>query len=152
MRCNLLQLGIIAGLVNSLMIGCKPDANEAKGQPNQAAAKAADISLDALRAEVEAAGKLVISKELDEAQARKALDTAFKHVAYHPEETEIRKYAPGQGISNITISRRAEDAGGIWVLIERIDPATRGGLNIRVDEKTGQVGTIKHWGEAMPPE
>ena len=51
------------------------------------------------------------------------------------------------GFTHITVSRRTDDAGAIWVLIESVDEARRGGLNVRVDSAKWEATMIDHWGK-----
>jgi hypothetical protein len=102
--------------------------------------------LRAMKLVVDMNGNSRAAKEFTPQQAASAVGAAMKHL-----EAILagRKgvFVPPWGFTHLTISRNASDAGGVWVLIESVEPQHSGGMNIRVDGKTWAVTKVDVWGQ-----
>jgi beta-lactamase regulating signal transducer with metallopeptidase domain/Ca2+-binding EF-hand superfamily protein len=104
--------------------------------------------LRAHRLLVELAGNLRVAPGIQPATATRSLAAAMAHLEANADDAEIRKFAAHRGFTHVSVARKDGDAANIWVLIESIELARRGGLNVAVDEATGKVVSVSHWGKA----
>jgi hypothetical protein len=80
-------------------------------------------------------------------QAQEVVAAAFRYLESHPSDTAVGKFQPELGFSHVTLSKRAGDNDGVWLLIEYVDGVLPcGGLNIGWNAATKTVDQVEHWG------
>ena len=111
-----------------------------------------DLRLRAFKLLCDHEGHDRANPDFSEADNGHAITTAFEYLESHLGDAEIVKYAPEQGFSHMTVSKKAGDSESIWVLIETAGGRGHfnGGLNIQVDLKTSMVTSVKQWGDVRP--
>ncbi|QOV89042.1 M56 family metallopeptidase [Humisphaera borealis] len=121
-----------------------------------AADKATSVLLRvrAMKLACDLAGDSRSAPTLSAEDVRTALSSAMSHLEKNLADETIGKFAAEMGFTHVIVSPKTND-DGTWVLIESIDEARRGGLNIRVDRKTSKVTKVDHWGKVterlVPP-
>jgi hypothetical protein len=80
-------------------------------------------------------------------KASRAVAAAMKHLESHLADPTIAKFGPELGITHLTVSERAGDGAGIWVLVESAAGDDSGGLNVRVDPANWNVTQVEQWGK-----
>jgi hypothetical protein len=102
--------------------------------------------LRAMKLAADMEGNSHVAKQFTPQQAASAVGAAMKHLEA---KFANRKGAlmPPCRFTHLTISTNANDAGGVWVLIESVEPQHLGGMNIRVDGKTWAITKVNIWGQ-----
>ena len=99
----------------------------------------------------EQAGHRRDATDLPAETLQKLTADVFQHLENHAAEEAIARFAPAEGFTHLTTSRR-DGTSEISFLLENIpapgQPPMRGGLNVSVDPDTGRVTGIQHWGDS----
>jgi hypothetical protein len=96
------------------------------------------------------AGHTRLSTEFPAKHAARAMTAGMKYLEANLADATVRKFAPQLGFTHLAISQKSTDAEGMWFLIESVEPARNGGLNLRVDPTTWKVTQVEHWGKIAP--
>lgn len=82
--------------------------------------------------------------------AAQAMTVGMKYLESNFGDETVRKFSPELGFTHLSISRKSDDPAGMWFLIESVEPARNGGLNLRIDPATWKVTKVEHWGKVTP--
>jgi hypothetical protein len=102
--------------------------------------------LRAMKLAADMEGNSRVTKQFTPQQAASAVRAAMKHLEARLADRKGASMPPCR-FTHLTISPNANDAGGVWVLIESVEPQQSGGMNIRVDGKTWAVTKVDVWGQ-----